>query len=380
MPQTPTLSRPQRAAALVGVAFLCVACGVDSLVTAPASVANTPAPVADNLLQLECTAIVKEQSVTCEAPAPAIPDGAHADIIGGQNLYLTLTSSNFSYDAGTQLLQFDVTVQNLLNEAIGSPDGVLSDTAGVKVFFYTQPIVTGGTGTVTILNADGTRSFLAANQKYFKYPGKLVKDQVSGPKTWKFDVPATVTAFTFTAYVAATVQPLLVVNEMFANPGGTITDASGEWFEIYNAGTRAVNMLGLIVRDSAASGLRPPHAVSVAIIVPPGGYVVFGNTMNTTNNGGVPVDYAYGAALVFANSLDRVKIERVFEGDTLMIDEAFFRDAAISAQNGISRELTNPLLDNSNIDGSNWADALVTAVYGPGGRGTPKAQNSTFTP
>jgi hypothetical protein len=47
---------------------------------------------------------------------------------------------------------------------------------------------------------------------------------------------------------------------------------------------------------------------------------------------------------------------------------------------GVSRELKNPALDNSNMDGSNWANALVTAVYGPGGRGTPKAQNSTYTP
>jgi len=40
----------------------------------------------------------------------------------------------------------------------------------------------------------------------------------------------------------------------------------------------------------------------------------------------------------------------------------------------------NPALDNANMDGSNWAAASVTAVYGAGGQGTPKAQNSAFTP
>lgn len=33
------------------------------------------------------------------------------------------------------------------------------------------------------------------------------------------------------------------------------------------------------------------------------------------------------------------------------------------------------------MDGSNWDTPLVTAVYGTsGGRGTPQAQNSTYTP
>ena len=54
--------------------------------------------------------------------------------------------------------------------------------------------------------------------------------------------------------------------------------------------------------------------------------------------------------------------------------------ASISPQNGISRELKNPALPNADIDGSNWSDASTTAVYGPGGRGTPGARNSGFTP
>jgi len=37
-------------------------------------------------------------------------------------------------------------------------------------------------------------------------------------------------------------------------------------------------------------------------------------------------------------------------------------------------------LMNANLDNSNWADASVSSVYGPGGRGTPTAQNAAFTP
>jgi len=75
-----------------------------------------------------------------------------------------------------------------------------------------------------------------------------------------------------------------------------------------------------------------------------------------------------------------VKIGRVYGNDTLTIDRTQYSQASVSAKDGVSRELKNPALDNSNMDGSNWGDASVTAVYGSGGRGTPKAQNSAYTP
>ncbi|HYR11057.1 MAG TPA: hypothetical protein VEQ60_24970, partial [Longimicrobium sp.] len=89
---------------------------------------------------------------------------------------------------------------------------------------------------------------------------------------------------------------------------------------------------------------------------------------------------AYGGSLAFANSLDALKVARVYGTDTLTLDRTQYSNASISAQEGISRELKNPALDNSNMDGSNWGSASVTSVYGAGGRGTPKAQNSTYTP
>ncbi len=318
-------------------------------------------------------------NVRCD-PLTGSTGGASGLVIGGQNVYLTLTSSNAFYDAGTEIFQFDVTVQNLLNEAIGTPDGTVPDPQGIQVFFYQGPTTTGGTGSVSVANADGTGFFLAADQPYFAYAEVLAKDQVSAAKTWQFSVPGTVTSFSFRVYVETDVQYKLVINELLANPGGTISDASGEWFEIYNAGTLAVDLQNLVIADSAASGRRPFHLIASSVVIPSGGYAVLGNTTNTTNNGGVPVDYAYANAFAFANSLDALKISRVYGSDTLTLDRTQYASAAISAQNGISRELRNPALDNSNMDGGNWGDADVAAVYGPGGRGTPKAQNSVYTP
>jgi hypothetical protein len=369
--------RPYRLASLLVSAVLGAstlgACS-DQLVQPAPGVTAAPATT---LQAFNCTAT--REGLSCSPLQPGTGD-ALGVLVGGQNTFVRLSSANASYDAGTEIFSMDVTVQNLMNEAMGTPDGVTPDSDGIQVFFHNGPNTTQGSGEVTVANADGTGFFTSAAQPYFQYSEVLDKDEVSGVKTWQFSMPPTVLRFSFVVLIETDVQPLLVINEMLANPGGTITDASGEWFEVYNAGSRSVDMQNMVIADSAASGRRPYHLIASSLPIAPGGYVVLGNTTNTTNNGGVPVDYAYGAALAFANSLDALKIARVVGTDTLTIDRTQFASAAISAQNGVSRELTNPALDNSNMDGSNWADALVTAVYGPGGRGTPKAQNSTYTP
>lgn len=333
-------------------------------------------------LLVPCTASVVSRTVSCgsDAAGGLSLNGVSGDVIGNQNTFIKLTSSNVSYNSGTGIFQFDVTVQNLMNEAIGTPGEGIHDPQGIQVFFHSGPSVTGGTGTITVANADGTGTFTAPNQPYFSYNEILAHNAVSSAKTWQLNVPSTASTFSFLLLVETDTEILLVINELLVNPGGTISDANGEWVELYNAGSRPVDLENLVMADSAASGRRPFTLISTSISVAPGAYVTLGNTANTTNNGGVPVDYAYGAAMAFANSLDAFKISRVYGTDTVTIDRTQYASASVSAQNGISRELINPSLDNSNMDGSNWTDASVSAVYGPGGRGTPKAQNSGFVP
>jgi hypothetical protein len=333
------------------------------------------------LQELECTGTAA--GISC-APATPRLGGASGVIYGGQNVFVRLSSSNAGYDAGTETYSVDVTVQNLMNEAIGTPDGVTPDPDGIRVFFSQQPYATAGAGEVTVANADGTDFFTAANQPFHRYSQILAKDVVSGSKTWQFNKPATVTTFSFKVMIETDVQYLLVINEVLVNPANfnATPDATGEWVELYNAGTREVDLQGLVIADSAASGRRPYHLISSSVVVAPGGYVVLGSTTNTTNNGGVPVDYAWGTGIVnLQNSLDAFKISRVYGAtDTLTLDRTQYASAAVSAKDGVSRELLNPALDNADMDGTNWADASVAAVYGPGGRGTPKAQNSNYTP
>ncbi|HLA63095.1 MAG TPA: lamin tail domain-containing protein, partial [Rhodothermales bacterium] len=178
----------------------------------------------------------------------------------------------------------------------------------------------------------------------------------------------------------------VIITEVLANPGGTITDASGEWFELFNNSNRPRNLQNWMVRDSAASGVRPRHLISSSVVMPPYGFVVLGNTTNTTINGGAAVQYAYGAALALANSLDRVIVER--PDPTLIgveVAHANYQDPAITPVNGVSRERSSILFDTAlpyrrdSLDSSFWLSALVTDVYGPGGRGTPGAAGQTNT-
>ena len=130
-------------------------------------------------------------------------------IFGGQGMYVQLRSSNVSYNASTQIFRADVTVQNLTALNLGTPDG--STVTGVKVFFYSGPTVTSGSGTVTVANPDGTGTFTGTNQPYFLYNEILPTGQVSSGKTWQWSVPSTVGFFTFQVLVDAAVQDFFML-------------------------------------------------------------------------------------------------------------------------------------------------------------------------
>jgi hypothetical protein len=201
---------------------------------------------------ITCSASIQARSVECAAPS-----NGDLTVFGGQNVHVKLTSSNVS--AANGMFEFDVTVQNLLNEAIGTPDGVTPDPAGTMVFFMADPATVGGNGLVSVDNEDGTSAFTAGNQVYFTYPGILSSNQVSEAKRWRLAYGPGVTNFSFTLKVASEVQPLLVINEVMVNPlnrtppiPALTPTANGS--RCTTRGTFPVQMEGMLIADSAASG------------------------------------------------------------------------------------------------------------------------------
>jgi hypothetical protein len=169
--------------------------------TTPSPTPGTPVPI----VAVECTGNLPNKTVTCGKQTPA--DGsANADVVvGGQNVYVKVTSSGAAYNSGTGQFTFNVTLQNLIQQPMGTTNGTTLDPNGVRIFFNSGPTVTGGVGTVSVL-PDGFATFLAAGQAYYQYNQILAQNATSAGKTWTLIMPPTVTSFAFTVYVSAPVQ------------------------------------------------------------------------------------------------------------------------------------------------------------------------------
>jgi hypothetical protein len=189
-------------AALVALLALAACSERGGGITQPLPPVQTP----DALAAIACTASVRDGRVRCgDVSGPAGVRGAR--IIGGQHVNVRVASSNVAYDSAAQEFSFDVTVQNLLVQRMGS-DGVTA--SGVDVFFASGPTATAGTGVATVGNADGTGLFTGSSQPYFHYPEALAPQAVSTPRHWVLKVPTTVQTFSFTLYVSAPLVPAIV--------------------------------------------------------------------------------------------------------------------------------------------------------------------------
>jgi len=149
-----------------------------------------------------CTASTRSGEVRCTDGA-GLPGGVRGLIVGGQNTYVQLGSSNIQVGANT--LSVDVTVTNLIPQPLGTTNGTTEDPAGVRVFFVAEPAST-GTGTVSVANPDGVETFTAPDQPYYQYEGPLSQGSITDAKTWQFQFTPDVDNFTFKVLVSAAVQ------------------------------------------------------------------------------------------------------------------------------------------------------------------------------
>ena len=185
------------AALLSGIGLLLVACTDSGGPTAPIGQFRTD--------MITCQVSVSAGSLTCASsqPQPA-PGITLTKTLGGQGALVRLASSGTVYNSGTQTLTSDVTVENLLSQAMNTADGTTPDAGGIKVFFHSGPTATGGTGTVSVANPDGTGTFTGSNQPYFLYSNGavLASGATTASKSWHFTVPTTVTTFAFEVFVS----------------------------------------------------------------------------------------------------------------------------------------------------------------------------------
>lgn len=151
----------------------------------------------------------------------------------------------------------------------------------------------------------------------------------------------------------------IVITEIMQNPNA-VADATGEWFEVFNAGTATANLNGWTIKDNGSDS----HTINNDVIIPPGSYAVLGINADTAVNGGVTLAYQY-SGIALANGDDEVILVRP---DNSIADEVHYDGGSqFPDPTGASMELSSAASDN-NV-GANWATATETMANGD--KGTP---------
>jgi len=165
----------------------------------------------------------------------------------------------------------------------------------------------------------------------------------------------------------------LVITEVFADyaapMGGTGADEGKEWFEVYNASDRPIELAGLAIIHGRPDGSATPkqHLVT-SITVAPGQYLTLGNSVKDL----LPayIDYGYGADLGDLFNTDGGKLE--LRCGTSLIDEATYE----SVRSGHSRQLTSAMAPDYTLNDSatNWCEAK-DSEFEANNFGTPGTDN-----
>jgi hypothetical protein len=149
------------------------------------------------VLRLTCTFSFsngEQGEVRCGEPGTGMKRVSKSVILPASSEYAAWLPYYLVKDTVTETWSFYSVVQNLLGQPIGTLDGTTA--VGTKVAVTYGPVASAGTGTVSIINADGTGNFTAPDQPYYDYPGIVAPGAYSDYRTWNVHVPNTVTEVT----------------------------------------------------------------------------------------------------------------------------------------------------------------------------------------
>jgi hypothetical protein len=102
-----------------------------------------------------------------------------------------------------------------------------------------------------------------------------------------------------TAARAVTVGDLLI-SEIMVNPAA-VSDARGEWFELYNPTDDEINLRGIVIGDDG----RDSHKIETDLLILPGHFLTLGRNGDALSNGGFVADYVYDD-FTLSNSGDEI--------------------------------------------------------------------------
>lgn len=162
----------------------------------------------------------------------------------------------------------------------------------------------------------------------------------------------------------------LVLTEFMADPKA-VSDALGEWVEVYAA--RDVDLNGVLLANEASG--RAPLESPRCLEVRGGTHAVLTHSTDATVNGGVsPVLGTFSFGL--GNSEGAHALRLLLNG--VLLDEVTWTSAALP---GVSRQL-DPTRKDPALNDPAWSFCGTPQgfVYGAGDRGTPGAENRPCVP
>ena len=160
----------------------------------------------------------------------------------------------------------------------------------------------------------------------------------------------------------------LVVTEFLAD-AGAVDDADGEFFEVYNPTTIAIDLDGWVISDAGGE----THTIVGSLPVLPTTYVVLARDATFADNGGVVVDYAYGSDMQLANGDDEIILTD--PGGAEIVNLAYTAAWPVAA--GATTSLNGALIPDAidAADPANWCSASLAWATSAGDLGSPGLPN-----
>ena len=161
-------------------------------------------------------------------------------------------------------------------------------------------------------------------------------------------------------------QGEIVITEIMVNPDA-VSDANGEWIEIWNATDHDLQLNGLILKDAGSN-----HHVLTStekLILPSKGYWVLAKSGEIITNGGIETNYVY-QNFTLSNTSDQVILTA---SDETLIDQVSY-GSGWPIVSGASMELVPEYQSfNSNDQPGHWL--LAKIPFGSGDMGSPGKAN-----
>jgi len=161
-------------------------------------------------------------------------------------------------------------------------------------------------------------------------------------------------------------QGEILITEIMVNPEA-VSDANGEWFEIWNSTNHDLLLNGLSLRDAGSN----QHILTSMekLVLPAKGYWVLAKNGNSLTNGGIVPDYLY-QNFTLSNVSDQVIITTP---DETLIDQVSY-SSGWPVISGASMELhPDHQTFSENDQPSNWYPAKF--AFGAGDKGSPGKAN-----